>query len=86
MFFDDHKKAITTMMGKRDSKGERTMSPTPMKAEIVKTEEGEPDGKHAAMQEFMAAHSEGSPHKMAQALSNFMDIHNSMPADEPEHE
>lgn len=91
MFFDDHKKALTIVMGKRDGKGERTMSPTSMKAESVHSEDGEPDGMHAAMQEFMAAHSEKSPMKMAQALSNFLAIHHAengkgdpKPQEEPE--
>jgi hypothetical protein len=78
MLFDDHKKAITTIIGKRNQKGERTHEPTPMKMESVKTEDGMPDGRHMAMQEFMAAHHEGSPEKMMNAMSNFIDLHHSM--------
>lgn len=78
MFFDDNKKAITTIIGKRNAKGERTSEPTAMKPEIVKDEEGQLDGRHEAMRDFMAAHSEGSPQKMMDAMSNFIDIHNSM--------
>lgn len=78
MFFDDHKKAAQTLIGRRDHRGERIAQPTEMKAEIVKTEDGEVDGRHTAMQDFMSAHKEGSAAKMAQALSNFMDIHSGM--------
>ena len=82
MFFEDAKKTATTLVGKRDSKGMRTHSPTEVKPEIVKSEPGHMDGRHAAMQDFMAAHAEKSPSKMADAMKNFIDIHNAG-TDEP---
>ena len=78
MFFgDDHKKIATIMVGKRNSKGDRTAEPTAMKPEITKTEDGQMDGRHAAAQDMMAAMHEKSPEKFSQALKNYMDIHNS---------
>ncbi len=74
MFFDD-KRAITTIMGKRSAKGERTMEPTPMKAEHTMEAPGEPDGKFLAAQDIMAAHHSGSAETLKQALGNFMDLH-----------
>ncbi len=79
MFFDDHKKAMTIIRGKRDAKGNRTAEPTAMLPEVVKTEEGEVDGRHTAMQDFLAAHQEGSAQRMSEAMSNFMAIHSSKP-------
>ena len=77
MFFDDHKKAVTTMMAKRSGKGDVTMHPTPMKPEKSMSEGGEVSGLHAAAQDIMAAHHEQSPQKLMEALSNFMNIHKS---------
>lgn len=75
MFFDDHKKIATAMRGRRDGKGNREAAPTAMKPELSQTEPGVMDGKHVAMQDFMAAHKEGSAQKMSDAMSNFMAIH-----------
>ena len=74
------------IVGKRSDKGARTAEPTPMKPEVVKDEDGNPDPRHSAMQDFMAAHHEGSAAKMSEAMKNFIDIHNSMPSDEPAEE
>lgn len=85
MFFDDdQKKAITTIMARRKPDGSRTAAP--MKAEIVKDEAGEPDGRHEAAQDMMAAMHEKSPQKYSEALSNWMDIHQSMKASMPKDE
>jgi hypothetical protein len=51
-----------------------------MKPEHVQMEPGEVDGRHTAMQDFLAAHQEGSAQRMSEALSNFMAIHGSMPS------
>jgi len=77
MFFgdEDHKKISTLIVGKRNMKGERTMEPTAMKGEVVKHEDGEIDGRHLAMQDFIAAHHEKSASKMVDSLANFLDIH-----------
>lgn len=80
MFLDDHKKVATIIRGKRSAKGERLLDPTPMKAEVVKHENGEIDERHTAMQDFMSAHAEQSAGKMAEALANFLDIHQAMPS------
>ncbi len=85
MFFDDHKKAITTMMSRRGPKGgAKVMGPASMKPEVVKTEDGEMDGRHAAAQDAMAAMHEKSPAKFMEAMKNFIDIHQSMPQASPE--
>lgn len=81
MFFDDRKKAITTMMGRRNSKGERTVAPAPMKTEVVKNEDGETDGRHLAAQDAISALHEKSPERLMKAFANFIDIHGSMPKD-----
>ncbi len=77
MFFDDHKKAITTMMSKRGAKGgEKLMENVPMKNEVVMDEGGEVDGRHVAAQDMIGAFHEKSPQKLMDALMSFMDIHN----------
>ena len=80
MFFDDHRRASTIIRGKRNQKGERISSPTSMKPEISKNEDGSVDGRHAAMQDFLAAHHEGSAQKMSEALAHYIDIHMNPPA------
>ena len=77
MFFDEHKNITTTILSKRNAKGEKMGDNIQVQPESVKTEDGEVDGRHTAMQDFMAAHKEGSAHKMSQALQNFLDIHGS---------
>jgi len=79
MFFDDHKKAVTTIMSKRTPKGEVSMSPSPMKMEVVKNEDGEVDGMHLAAQDILGAHHSKSPEQLMHALSNFIDLHMSKP-------
>lgn len=76
MFFDE-KKAIATLMAKRSAKGDRLLGPAPMKTEVVKTEDGEIDGRHIASQDVMAAMHEKSPEKLMSAMCHFIDIHNS---------
>jgi len=78
MFFDDKKRAVTTIMSKRHPKtGDMIMENVTMKAEVVKDEGGEVDGRHLAAQEILGAMHEKSPHKLMSALMNFMDIHHS---------
>lgn len=78
MLIHDKKAAVTLMMSRKSPKGEKLSGPTPVKPEISQTEPGEVDGRHTAMQDFMAGHHEGSAEKMAQAMSNFIDLHKSM--------
>lgn len=75
MFFDDRKKAVTSIMSKRNSKGAVTMHPTEMKPEIHKSEGGEIDGRHAAAQDILGAHHAKSPEMLMNALANFIDLH-----------
>jgi hypothetical protein len=75
MFFDDHAKSINTIMSKRHPKGMVEMDQTPMKPEIVKTQDGEMDGKHLAAQDILAAHHSKSASKMREAMENFIDLH-----------
>lgn len=74
MFFDD-RKAITTIMSKRDGKGNVTMSPTPVKPESHKDEDRKMDGRHAAAEDILGAHHEKSPGRLMEALANFIDLH-----------
>lgn len=75
MYFDDHKKIATMIVSKKDGKGNPIAAPTAMKPEIVKTEDGEMDGKHAAAQDAISAFHEKSAEKLKGALSNFIDLH-----------
>lgn len=86
MFIHDKKNAVTVMMRKRGPDGGEILSgPSPQKAENVVDEEMLPDGRHEAMQDFLAGVHEKSPEKMMQAMINFHDIHSSMgPATEEE--
>lgn len=68
-----------TVMAKRGAKGGPMISgPAPMKEEKSMTEPGEPDGRHVAAQDMIAAIHEKSPEKLMGALANFHDIHSSM--------
>jgi hypothetical protein len=74
MIIYDKKKAVSTIMARRQHKdGSTTMAE--MKPERSTSEDGQPDGRHAAMQDFMAAHKEGSAQKMMEAMANFIDLH-----------
>lgn len=76
MFFDDHRKIATVMVGRKSGKGERISTPSEMMPEsVVKNEEGEIDGRHVAAQDAMSAIHEKSPHKFMQAMMNFIDLH-----------
>jgi hypothetical protein len=79
MMIYDRKKAMDSVMARRAQNGGGHISgPAPMKADLMKNEDGELDGRHAAAQDLMSSIHEKSPHKMAQALSNFMEMHNAM--------
>lgn len=80
MFFDDEKRAATLIRGRRNAKGVREAEPTAMKSEHVQTEPGEVDGRHSAMQDFLAAHQEGSAQRMSEAMANFLAIHSAPPS------
>lgn len=75
MFFDDHKKIVTTIMGKRKPGGVRSMHPTEVIPEIEQSEPGETDGLHAAAEDILGAHHSKSAAHLKQALSNFIDLH-----------
>lgn len=81
MWDDDNKKTALTILSKRKPDGER-VSAAPMRAEVVKDEDGIPDGRHLAAQDMMAAFHEKSPQKLSEAMANWMDIHNSKSKDE----
>lgn len=80
MFFDDHKKAVATMIAKR--RGAINSTPISMKSQMSREENGEIDGRHAAAEDAIAAFHEKDPHKVIKALSNYIDIHNSRSKDE----
>lgn len=76
MFFDDHRKAVTTILSKRGAKGgAKTLDNVPMKAEVVKNEDGTVDGRHVAAQDLIGAFHEKSADKVMSALSSFLDVH-----------
>ncbi len=70
----DKKKAIGTIMSRRQHP-DGSMSTAPMVPERATDEDGQPDGRLTAMQDFMAAHNEGSPQKMMEAMAAFHDLH-----------
>lgn len=70
----DKKKAMQTIMSKRNPQtGE--VSSSPMAAQVSKSEDGEPDGRHAAAQDILAAMHERDPQKLMESLANFADLH-----------
>lgn len=81
IFFDDKMQKMGSSMGKRSPKGEHASGPTPMKPEIVKSEDGEVDGRMAAAEDMIAAFHEKSPMKLMEALANFIDMHALRPDD-----
>ncbi len=74
MMMHDTKKALMTIMRSRKDSKDPGMA-APMKTEEVKSEDGEPDGRHAAAQDMMMAMHEKSPEKLMQAMINFHDLH-----------
>jgi len=67
----DRRRALNTIVARRDPKsGDRTVSPTPMKNEVVKKEDGELDGQHLAAQGMIAALKEGSAQKLNEAMND----------------
>lgn len=84
MMIFDHKKAMATMMAKRNPK-DGIMSSAPMKPEIIKDEDGSMDGRHSAAQDMLMAIKEGSAEKLNQAMQNHHDLHMSM-SDEGDNE
>ena len=74
MIIFDKKKAIQTLMAKRNPKTGEHMS-AEMKPQHVSHESGEPDGRHAAMQDFLMGVHEKDPHKMMESMANFHDLH-----------
>lgn len=46
-----------------------------MKEEVLKSEEGEPDPRHMAAQDVLAAMHEKSPEKLMNAMGAFHDLH-----------
>lgn len=84
MIMNDDKKRIATIMASRKTAQGENLGSASMKPEIVKTEDGEIDGRHVASQDMIAALHEKSPEKLMRALVNFHDIHMSMPKGETE--
>lgn len=78
MIMADDKRRIATIMASRKSAKGEDLGAAPMKPEIVKHEDGEIDGRHVAMKDFLAGVHEKSPEKMMHALGNFHDLHMSM--------
>lgn len=81
MFDDDNKKIATAILSKRKPDGDR-ISQSPMKSEVIKDEDGVPDGRHLAAQDMIAAFHEKSAERLNQALQSWSAIHNSKSEDE----
>jgi hypothetical protein len=75
---DDKRRIATIIASRRKANGEK-IGQAPLKAEVVKDEQGEIDGRHIAAQEAMMAIHEKSPEKFMQSMANFMDLHSSAP-------
>lgn len=86
MMMFDRKKALTTLLQKRNAgSGDMTAGPTPMLEENVRTEDGEPDMHHMAAQDVMDAFHSKSADKLKSSLKNFIDLHmGAKDNDEPE--
>ena len=83
MWDDDNKKIATAILSKRKPNGDR-ISAAPMKSEVMKTEDGEMDGRHLAAQDMIAAFHEKSPMKLHEAMQSYLTLHNSMPEESGE--
>ena len=78
---------MATVMARRAVHGEPDSGPgTPVKPEVVKSDDGEPDGRHAAAEDMIAAFHEKSPHKLMESLANFMELHKAHSAESPSEE
>lgn len=83
MMMWDRKKQIGTLIQKRrEGGGPVEISASPIKNEIVKDEDGMPDGRHLAAQDMIGALHEKSADRLMEALANFMDLHLAQPAKE----
>ncbi len=81
MIMSDDKKRIATIMSSRKSAKGENLGMAPMKAEVVKDEDGEIDGKHVAAKDIISALHEKSPDKLMRALVNFCDMYMAMKED-----
>ncbi len=79
MMIMDKKKALMTIMSKRNPKTGETSS-APMAEQVSKSEDGETDGRHAAAQDVISAMSNKDPQKLMEAMANFHDLHSAMAA------
>jgi hypothetical protein len=75
MMIHDLKKGIATVMSTRKDPETEELSSAPMKAQVVKDEDGEIDGRHAAAEDILAAIHAKDPMKLVEALGNFHDLH-----------
>ncbi len=83
MILPEDKKRISTIMASRRSAKGEPLGRAEMKPEIVKTEDGELDGRHLAAQEIMMALQGKSPESLMKALGNFQELHSSHIATNP---
>lgn len=75
MIISDLKRKMTTVMARRSPQGDALSGPAEMKPELSETAPGEPDPRHIAAQDVMAALHEKSPEKFKEAMGNFIDLH-----------
>ena len=74
MIAHDHKQAMQSIMSKRQGL-DGDVASAPLKQEVVTTEDGHMDGRHAAAADALAAIHEKSPMKLMDALAAFHDMH-----------
>lgn len=86
MIIGDDKKKIATIISSRKTARGESLGSAPMQPEIVKTEDGEIDGRHVAAQDIMSALHEKSPEKLMRALGNFHDLHGNYKAPDSKEE
>lgn len=83
MIIHDKKRALMTIMGKRNPlSGEG--SAAPMKSERPGVDEmGTPDGRHSAAEDIIRAMESKSPQALMESMANFYDLHMAKASEAP---
>ena len=85
MIIHDQKKAMQSIMARRQGL-DGDVASAPLKQEVVATEDGHLDGRHAAASDMLAAIHEKSPMKLMDAMAAFHDMHQLHSAQQKEEE
>lgn len=81
MMIIDKDRAYTTVMARRREKDGSVME-SPMAPSEMKSEDLEPDARHEAAKDILAAMHEKHPAKLMEAMANFIDLHGMRPKEE----